>query len=203
MNINDSFKGKDGIDFIPRAKHFFGMNSFMNCTNLNYSILRRCLFFGFDERFEVIPENGAYTPSNPNVKPADPELINKLLEELPGIMNWAIEGYKDLMENKGFAESRQHKELLKSFRLSVSPVASFVADELIRRHDTNDDLRYLYDLWEAWAKNSGFQNMSITKFKERLNEHLEDLIPGIKITGSGCNTYYRFPSERESMASAL
>ncbi|MBQ9628352.1 MAG: toprim domain-containing protein [Synergistaceae bacterium] len=129
--VYDSYKGKDGIEFTPRVKNFFACNSFVNCNHIDYGVLRRMLFVKFNERFDG--------------KDANSHLLNELLEELPGILNWIIEGYRRLKARGAFIETAENKKTLNDFLYSVSPVDAFIHDEL-----TRDDSMGPYSIKELY-----------------------------------------------------
>lgn len=69
--IYDSYKGKDGIEFVPRVKNFFACNSYITSNHIDYSIIRRLIFIKFNERYD---ENAA-----------NPHLYEELIPELPAL----------------------------------------------------------------------------------------------------------------------
>lgn len=67
-------------DFRPKVKIWMTANNLPQISGHDYGIKRRIRIIPFDK--VVRPED------------QDPKLLDKLLEELPGIFNWALQGYQ-------------------------------------------------------------------------------------------------------------
>ncbi len=60
----------------------------------------------------------------------DPEILSKMLKELPAIVNWAITGLHRLIKNRyNFTEVTAGKEYIEIYRKSSDTVFSFLMDE--------------------------------------------------------------------------
>ena len=79
----------------------------------------------------------------------DPDLTAKLLTELPGILNWALEGRQRLQARGKFAQPAVGQEAMQRMEDLSAPVAAFVRD---RCEVDPDGLVAKDDLWKAWAK---------------------------------------------------
>jgi putative DNA primase/helicase len=58
----------------------------------------------------------------------DPGLTNKLLAELPGILNWAVEGYRSLNRRGHFAQPKSGAEAREDIELLAAPVRAFLLE---------------------------------------------------------------------------
>jgi len=58
----------------------------------------------------------------------DPTLTSKLATELPGILNWAIEGYRALRERGHFIQPAAAKEAINDIETLAAPVKAFIRD---------------------------------------------------------------------------
>jgi P4 family phage/plasmid primase-like protien len=76
--------GEKPITFKPYAKHFVATNEIPDFGDNSYEMMRRTYQIRFPKAFR--PED------------EDLSLANKLIEELPGIFNWAIEGLQQLQQ---------------------------------------------------------------------------------------------------------
>ena len=85
-------KRKDPFMFEPTAKHLYAANELPATETDDEAFYRRILLVPFPE---TIPE-----PER------DKHLDQKLVEELPGILNWAIEGLQRLLANGKFTGDR-------------------------------------------------------------------------------------------------
>jgi P4 family phage/plasmid primase-like protien len=81
-------KGKDPFMFTPSAKHIFVANQLPDTENDDAAFYRRILLVAFPHT----------VPSDKR----DTDLDRKLQNELPGILNWALEGLQRLREQGGF-----------------------------------------------------------------------------------------------------
>jgi len=121
---------------------------------------------GFWRRVSIIPFNRVFDETE-----ADPDLKDKLIEELPGIFNWAMAGLKRLYKDEKFTESRQVTEFTAKYKLESNTVAMFVEDECTV--DPNDDQCFttimpLYAAYKKWANDSGYKPFSRKNFKREI-----------------------------------
>jgi len=87
-NIKAERKRKDPFMFEPTAKHLYAANELPATETDDEAFYRRILLVPFPE---TIPE-----------AERDKHLDDKLQSELPGVLNWAIEGLQRLLGNGGF-----------------------------------------------------------------------------------------------------
>lgn len=73
---------------------------------------------GFKRRMCIVPFNREFVEG----KDDDPLIFEKLVEELPGILNFAIEGYDRLKINRKFTESNASKYELDEYTISNDSV---------------------------------------------------------------------------------
>lgn len=84
----------------------------------------------------------------------DRGLEDRLRAELPGIMRWAIDGWKDL-EAHGWTRPASNKEMLDELDRLGSPTKAFIADRLEVRPGAECTIDVLYREWEAWCREAG------------------------------------------------
>jgi putative DNA primase/helicase len=58
----------------------------------------------------------------------NPNLKTELLQELPGILNWALDGYKDLHESGKFVTPASSLELIKELAEASSPIGGWLEE---------------------------------------------------------------------------
>jgi putative DNA primase/helicase len=113
----------------------------------------------------------------------DPSLTGTLAAELPGILNWALEGLDRLDARGRFTVPPSSDEAVLALRDLVSPVAAFVRD----RCDTSDLLAEapvpdVYEAWKQWAEDNGHRAKSVHIFGRDLRSvvpHLRTARPAI------------------------
>lgn len=82
----------------------------------------------------------------------DLTLLDRLLGELPGILNWALAGLRDLDARGRFLPPESSVEADEQVRRMASPVGAFLMDrtELIRSGEAS--IRELYAAYRTWAQ---------------------------------------------------
>jgi len=83
----------------------------------------------------------------------DPGLKPRLLLELPGVLNWALEGLRRLAGNGRFTVPQSSEELAGEVRRQQSPVQGFLDDCCTFSEGVNPvPLDELYPVYRAWAR---------------------------------------------------
>jgi P4 family phage/plasmid primase-like protien len=85
-------KFEDPFSFNPTAKHMFSANQLPDASVDDDAFFRRILLVPF--------------PTSVPKSERDPSLPDRLDDELSGIMNWALDGYKRLQEQQRFTADR-------------------------------------------------------------------------------------------------
>ena len=75
----------------------------------------------------------------------DPKLTDKLLPELPGILNWAIEGYHRLCKRGHFVQPENAKDLLEQLEHLGSPTKAFLSECCVVGPNYTVEKQKLYD----------------------------------------------------------
>jgi putative DNA primase/helicase len=83
----------------------------------------------------------------------DPTLKDRLRDELPGILNWALVGLARLTANRAFTTPQSSAELAADVRRQQGPVQAFLEDTCARADGaTPVPLDELFPVYRAWAK---------------------------------------------------
>lgn len=98
------------LEFVPTAKLLFSVNELPKINDTTPGLYRRFIIIPFDRSFEAAP---------------DLMLEQKLTEELPGILNWAIAGLKVLRSEGRFNETERNTEAMRIFKTENSPLVEF------------------------------------------------------------------------------
>jgi putative DNA primase/helicase len=107
-------KFKSGINVKMRVRFLMAGNQFPNFKEHATALARRLLVVPFSVSFE---------------QNADPDLSAKLIAELPGILNWALDGLDALRTAGRFIEPAASKRAKQEILNSGDPIRSFVTDE--------------------------------------------------------------------------
>ena len=123
-------KFKQGFTFRPYCKLVLAMNSLPRTDDISD---------GFTRRLLLVPCRRIFKPEE-----ADRHLTDKLLAELPGILNFALDGLKRLRDQDFlFTESQTSREAWQEYRMMLNPYIAFVTDTLKERQPRELTVRIL------------------------------------------------------------
>lgn len=110
------------------------------------ALWRRILIVPFKQRW--FAPNDTQLLKDASIGPIDPTLADKLKTELPGILNWALEGLQDFYTN-GFTVPQIVLDATKAAREDGSVWAAFIAKSVDVTGDASDILTWA-DVWKLW-----------------------------------------------------
>ncbi|MBK3744147.1 hypothetical protein G3A39_33530 [Paraburkholderia aspalathi] len=120
---------------------------------------------GIWRRFQIVPFNRTFGPDE-----IDPNLIDKLRAEAPGILNVLLDGAADYLRG-GLRIPAKVTMMNQQQRHQLDPVEIFLEDAMVRRPDEETLLKDIYQLYEAWAKlNPQFHRLTKQDLGKRLVE---------------------------------
>lgn len=141
LTINMKFK--DQFKFAPTAKFLFAVNTMPRVDDSSSATERRMVVVQFNNNFR----------DNPNImlRFAD----GMLAQELPGILNWMLEGYRALIKDGGFEVTREQTQALAEYREENSSVDGFVGECLVLSPDAIETTAKLYDEYKDYCHKDG------------------------------------------------
>ena len=149
-------KFKDPFVMRPFATCWFGTNHMPHTRDFSDALFRRALVVEFNNTFK--PELGN----------CDPQLKNKLMAELPGILNLALEAYSEALIF-GFTMPASCKEARERWRLEADQVAQFVESECEEDAGSRIPPQQLFNAYRSWAEENGIQKrLTQRSFLDRL-----------------------------------
>jgi phage/plasmid-associated DNA primase len=126
-------KNHRGFNFLPTARHVFLSNHELKTSDGSDGFWRGpiTIFFGqkfYDPSCEKVPD-GAIA--------RDPNAYHRILEELPGILNWALLGLLHLRHKcpPGFSEPDSVKKYKHKMRIANDSIASFIEEKCTVERD--------------------------------------------------------------------
>lgn len=105
----------------------------------------------------------------------DRGLDQRLTAELPGILNWALEGLDRLARTGRFTVPASSEDATRLMMDLASPVAAFVRECCIREPDATVPRDNLYDAWKRWAEDNGHHAGAKSTFGRDLRAVVPDL----------------------------
>jgi putative DNA primase/helicase len=127
----------------------------------------------------------------------DHQLEQDLREELPGILNWSLDGLERLAEQGRFTRSPGASEAIVALQDLASPVAAFVRDRCVRDPDRSVAVDTLYAAWKTWADDNGH----VKSTKQVFGRDLRAAVPGLRVARPGGHD--ELEREREYVGVAL
>ena len=108
-------KHRSGFAYTPFCKHVICANKLPTVNDTTSATFNRILLIHFPN---VIPKHEQ-----------DPTLIDKLRDELPGILLWCLEGAARLVLHDGeFTQINAAKEMIAEYRAEQNPVNTFIEE---------------------------------------------------------------------------
>lgn len=152
-----------------RAKLVFSCNELPSLNDTSHA---------FKQRMIAIPFNARFTADKGNV---DINIRKKLLKELPGVLNWCIEGYRRLEKQESFSVSASATEFADDYFVSNNPLEHWVEEtselEISPLNGkctwvSTQDIYAKYIDW-AFGKGRGYE-LSFQAFSTKLRALLPD-----------------------------
>ncbi|MBC7785868.1 MAG: hypothetical protein H7Z18_00020 [Methylophilaceae bacterium] len=150
-------KLKPPFDFNPYATCWFGTNHMPHTRDFSEALFRRAIILKFNNKF------------NEESAKCDPDLKEKLKQELPGILNTALNAYALLGLIGGFTTPKESKEAAKEWRLESDQVAQFFEDKCMFQSHSLVESSEIYMKYKSWANSAGINRIMGRKgFTDRL-----------------------------------
>ena len=136
---------KPPTKFRPYAKHYLAMNEAPVIGDNSHGMWRRIYPLEFSRVFSKAE--------------MDTDLPNKLLRELPGIFNWALEGYKRLRDKSfKFQDSDSMIKAKNKYRSKGDSVLSFIGDKITKGNETDKlKMKDVYEMYISYCKIEEFK----------------------------------------------
>lgn len=154
--VSADVKYRDNLEFVSTTKFLFCVNQVPRLADTSTGSYRRFIIVPFRAKFGV------------NGKPADPRIIEKLKNELPGILNWALVGLADLHENGGFTETQENKDAMESYVYENSPLREMINDMFVDDVDGRINRDKFYDQYKNFVLNHGGKPKSLQSMLREL-----------------------------------
>lgn len=154
MTVEHKFR--DPFELRPFATCWFATNHLPHTRDFSDATFRRAL---------VVPFNRKFTPG----VDADPNLAGKLITELPGILNLALEAFKAVAGGGAFTNPPSCEQAKAEWRLEADQAAQFVEDRCAKRGTGAVRSSALFDAYRQWAVDNGVgRTLSHKGFSGRL-----------------------------------
>ncbi|MCB1784571.1 MAG: hypothetical protein KDI13_11340 [Alphaproteobacteria bacterium] len=144
------------FDFCPFCTCWFGTNHMPHTRDFSDALFRRALVIPFNRKFKEGVD-------------ADPNLKTKLLDELPGIMNLALQAFGEVVKRNAFTEPESCLSAKLEWKLEADQVAQFIQDHCVLDPKYEVPSKALYDDYRLWADEGGIhRKLNRQNFTKRL-----------------------------------
>ena len=144
---------EDYFEFVPQFKLWLATNNLPAIKGTDDAIWRRIHVIEFPVTFP--PEK------------KDKSLGSRLCEELPGILNWALEGLKDWRQS-GLNPPTSIKQATGQYREANDSIAQWIDAVCVEGQSYRETMKDLYESYKAWCENSGLLPLSNSCFGKEL-----------------------------------
>ncbi len=154
-------KYHDAFDFINPAKLIFAANVLPDVNDRTFAFWRRWIMVAFTVNF---------------AGREDRDLPDKLRTELSGILNWSLEGLRELREAHGFEEGGFADSLMEDWKRRADSLYWFISEcvELDAQSGISKD--DFYEVYVTFCE----ANSARAKTRERVGSDLRDLLPSVR-----------------------
>lgn len=84
----------------------------------------------------------------------DVGLTDKLLVELPGILNWAVEGWRRLRARGHFLPPQSSREAVRDLTELASPAAAFISERCRLEPEAMTPKDEMFNAWKVWCESN-------------------------------------------------
>ena len=146
------------FEYYPEYKLWLSTNNKPRIKGTDYGIWRRLV---------VIPFNVIIPPDK-----VDRDLGAKLMDELPQILNWAVEGFKKYKE-EGLVLPQVLIDEKNKYRGEMDFMGNFIADRIDKKIGYKTLASTLYKEYEKWCRTSNARPISFIAFGKEFGKHFE------------------------------
>lgn len=179
-------KGKDPYSFKPETRHLFAANRAPERPVDDEAFWNRWLTVVFPE--SVPPEE--QTPKS--------ELLDGLTEEIPGVLNWALDGLERLRENGRFTDAPSPDEVRRRWEQFGSIVERFKHTRLVKDPDVVVSKQRVRGEFTMFCIENGYEDLSdqeltreltkdpaIGESQRRVDGERPRVYTGVRLAGDG------------------
>ncbi|HAF08482.1 MAG TPA: hypothetical protein DCK98_00150 [Chloroflexi bacterium] len=105
------------------------------------------------------------------------QLTGELLAEMPGILNWSLDGLDRLRSRDRFTEPASARDAIVTLQDTVSPTSAFVRDNCVLGPEYRVSVEVLYGAWRSWCEEQGRDRPGSANI---FGKNLRAVVPGVR-----------------------
>ncbi len=98
----------------------------------------------------------------------DQTLDEKLADELPGILQWAMEGYRAYKASGRLYQGEASKQAIKDIEAVTAPFRTFIEDNIEYDPNARTPTQIAYEVYRSWCESNGQNPWAKNKFSAAL-----------------------------------
>jgi len=125
--------------------------------------------FALWNRIHLIPFKFSFVddPKEPHHRKIDPNLMEDLKKEAPGILAWLVQGFREWKE-KGLRPPAAVLQAVEQYKEEEDVVGLFIGDCCVIAAGAKAKGQELYDAYKSWCEREGRKPMWQVKFGEQM-----------------------------------
>ncbi|MGW2467736.1 DNA primase family protein [Streptomyces bauhiniae] len=108
----------------------------------------------------------------------DTTLLDRLTAEMPGILNWALDGLARLQRNRRITEPAASREAVTTMQDTASPTSAFLRERCLTGPTCTIPVDSLWAVWREWAEDNGVKPGT----KQVFGRNLLSVVPRLTLT---------------------
>ena len=144
-------KYRDPVDTVPTAKVMIATNELPRFQDRSEGVWRRMLFVPFDKTYSEEQQQR--------------NLADELALELPGVLNWALEGMKQLQKKGNFVKPAKCVEAIDVYKEEMNPARTFLLEEYAENPSSKGTpTKTVYEQYKNWCEERGYKPLNDANF---------------------------------------
>ncbi len=164
--ITCRFLNKEFFTYIPTYKIWLAVNYKPSVPNGGDAIWERVKMIPFTQHFKYTTD-ADYDPIKH--RPRDDTLEAKLMGELPGILNWALEGLRDWQQH-GLGSAASIDQATQAYRDETDLIGQWLHECTEANPDERLPAAEAFASYQQWCQSYGYHKPTNTGFKRSLED---------------------------------
>lgn len=147
-------KNRDMVSMVLPTKIIMTCNLMPPLGNRKNAFTNRMIIFPFWKTFAGREDEG---------------LVDRMRAELPGILNWALEGARAVLAGEKLFQATKAQQTADEVAELLDPLQAFVAEAVVFTNDVRDGQRFvkskhLYDVYRHYCRESNHKPLAFRRF---------------------------------------